>query len=116
MCLCVSDKYGAVSNEGLYDLLIIIAIINFVFQVRVGRGICNEFLDVAFLSSELVFSTAFLINCGMGNSLWTTICHKSVVGGEQDKQAPCKVILLQEAYFLCQSNLMEIITLLARMR
>ena len=38
------------------------------------------FTAMAFLSSRDSFSTTFLNNCGRGESLWTTTCHKAVVG------------------------------------
>ena len=36
--------------------------------------------DVAFLPSRASFYTTFLKNCGRGEILGTTTCHKTVVG------------------------------------
>ena len=38
------------------------------------------FQGVAFLSSQASSSTTFLENCGRGESLETTTCHKTEVG------------------------------------
>ena len=68
------------------------------------------YLDVAFLPFRACFPTIFLTNCGMGESLGTTTCPKTVVGGKQG-HAPCKILSLQQSLFLCQLNFMEIIRL-----
>ena len=74
-----------------------------------------SFQDVAFLPSRNSFSTTFLKNCGKGESHRTTTCLNTVVGGRHG-HAPCKILSLHKASLLCQSNLMEIIRLLAKMR
>ena len=45
----------------------------------------------------------------------TTTYLKTVVMGKQEN-APCKILLLHIDSFLCQSNIMEIIRLLTKMR
>ena len=65
------------------------------------------FQDVAFLPSRASFSTTFLKSYGRGESLVTTTCLKTVVGGKQG-HAPCKILLLQQSLFLCQLNFLEI--------
>ena len=67
-----------------------------------------DFQDVEFLPSRARFSTTFLKNCGRGESLRTTTCPKTVVGGKQS-HAPCKILSLKQNVFLCQLNFMEII-------
>ena len=67
--------------------------------------------DVASLPSEASFSATFLKHCGRGESLGTTTCLRTVVGGKH-RHASCKILLLQQHLFLCQSNFMEIIRLL----
>ena len=56
------------------------------------------FHDVVLLPSRASFSTTFLKNCGRGESLVTTTCHKTVVGGRQG-HAPCRILLLHKACF-----------------
>ena len=56
------------------------------------------FQDVAFMPSQASFSTTFLKKCGRGESLGTTTCLKTVVGGKQG-HAPCKILLLQQSLF-----------------
>ena len=68
-----------------------------------------SFQDVAFLPP------LELDRGGRGESLRTATYLKTVVGGKQG-HAPCKVFPLQQSLFLSQSNLMEIIRLLTRMR
>ena len=51
--------------------------------------------DVAFLLSRASFVTTFLKDCGRGESLATTTCLNTVVGGKQG-HALCKVLLLQQ--------------------
>ena len=41
------------------------------------------FQDLAFLPSRAIFSTMFLKNCDIGESLGTTTSPKIVVGGKQ---------------------------------
>ena len=65
-----------------------------------------SFLDVAFLPSQGSFSTTFIKNCDRGENLWITAYLKTVVGGKQG-HAPCKILLLHEASFLCQLYLMR---------
>ena len=69
--------------------------------------------DVAFLPSKASFSTTFLTNGGRGEGLRTTTCLRTVVRGKQ-VHAPCKMLLLRQSLFLCQSNFMEITRLLLR--
>ena len=69
--------------------------------------------DVAFPPSRLSFPATFLKNCGRGESLRTTTCLKTVVGGKQG-HATCKIFALQQSLFLCQLNFMEIIRLIER--
>ena len=66
-----------------------------------------DFQDVALLPSLVSFSTTFLINCGGGEILDTSTSVITMDGGDQG-HAPCKIILLQQCLFLCQSNFMEI--------
>ena len=73
-----------------------------------GRETHNE-------SSGCSISTTFHKNCGRDESLRTTTFLKTVVGGKQG-HAPCKILSLHEASFLCQSNLMDMIRLLTKMR
>ena len=56
------------------------------------------FLDAAFFSYHASFFTIFLENCGRGESLRTSTCHRSVSGGMQG-YAPCKMHLLQQNLF-----------------
>ena len=58
-------------------------------------------------------STTSPKNCGMDENLWTTTCHKTVVGISKGN-ACCRIRLLQQSLFLCQSNVMEIMRLLQR--
>ena len=69
------------------------------------------FQDVAFPHCRANFPTIFLENYGRGECLETTTCLRTVFGGKQ-VLAPCKMLLLHNASFLCQSNLMEIMRLL----
>ena len=73
-----------------------------------------SFQDVAFLPSKASFSSTFLRNNGRGEGFCITRCAKTVVGGKQG-HAPCRILLLQQSLFLCQSNLMEIMILLQRL-
>ena len=57
-----------------------------------------------------MFSTTFLKTCVRGESLRTSTCHKTVVGGKQG-HASCIILLLQQNPFLCQLDFMEIIRL-----
>ena len=53
------------------------------------------------------------IFCGIFGKLllfFIFACLKAVVGGKQG-HAPCKILLFQQALFLCPSNFMEIIRL-----
>ena len=68
------------------------------------------FQDEASLPSRASFSTMFLNNCGGGESLGTTTCLKTVVGGKQG-HAPSETLLLQQSLFLCRLTFVEIITL-----
>ena len=77
-------------------------------SIRV-RELLMGFQDVAFLLCQARFPPHFL-NCGRCECLGTTICHITVVGGEQG-YAPCKILLLQQSLFLCPLNFMEIIRL-----
>ena len=56
------------------------------------------FQDVVLLPSRASFSTTFLKNCGRGESLGTTTCLITVVGGKQG-HARCKIPLLQQSLF-----------------
>ena len=60
--------------------------------------------DVKFLpffpSRSSLSTSTFLKNCGRGESLRTTTCDKTVVGGKQG-HAPCKILPLQQSIFLC---------------
>ena len=49
--------------------------------IYMGRG-TQCFQDVVFMPSKPSFSNSFLKKCGRGESLWTTTCLKTVVGGE----------------------------------
>ena len=69
------------------------------------------FQDVVFLPLCASFYTTFLKNCGRCESLVTTTCLKTVVVGKQG-HAPCKILLLQQSLFLCQSIFIEILRLL----
>ena len=76
----------------------------------VGELLQLGFQDVSFLPSWATFFTTFLINCGGGESLRTTTCLGTVVGGRQG-HAPCEECLLQQSHILCQLNCVEIIRL-----
>ena len=78
-----------------------------------GGELLIGFQDVVFLPSRACFYTTFLTNCGGSESLKFTTCPMTVVGGEQG-HAPSKIFLLQQSFFLCQSNFMEIIWLIQR--
>ena len=56
------------------------------------------FQDVVFLPSRASFFTTILTNCGIGESLWTNTCHKTLVGGKQ-WHSPSKILFLQESPF-----------------
>ena len=56
------------------------------------------FQDVVFLPIRASFFTTFLRNCGSGDSIRTTTCHKTVVGGKQGNAA-YKIFLLQRSLF-----------------
>ena len=47
---------------------------------------------------QATFSTTFLKNCGRGESLKTTTCVKTVVGGKQG-HAPCEILSLYKTSF-----------------
>ena len=68
------------------------------------------FHDVTFLLSRASFSTIFLKNGGRGESLETATCPKTVAWGRIG-HATCKILLLQQSFFLCHMNFMEIIRL-----
>ena len=70
---------------------------------------CKDLLHLIEFIPLLVFSTTFLTNCGRSESLETTTCPKTVVGGKQG-YAPCKVFLLQQSFFLCQLNFRDLKT------
>ena len=65
-----------------------------------GRGTLNWISGCSIPASRTSFSTTFLKNCGRGESLETTMCNKSVVGGKQG-HVPCRILLLHKASF-CQ--------------
>ena len=69
-----------------------------------------SFLEAAFLPAGASFSTTFLKDYGRGEGLRATTCLRTVVGLRQ-RHPPCKILLLQQSSFLCQSNFMEIIRL-----
>ena len=71
------------------------------------------FQDVAFLPTQASCSTTFHKNCGRGESLWTTTCPITVVGGKQG-HAPSKTFSLQQILFLCQLNFIEVTRLSQR--
>ena len=54
------------------------------------------FQDVVFLPFRASFFTTFLKNCGRGESLETSTCLKTVVGGKQ-VQPVCRIHWLHEA-------------------
>ena len=56
------------------------------------------FPDVAFQPFRASLFTTLLKNCGRGESLETTTCPKTVVGGKQG-HAPWKIPLLQQTLF-----------------
>ena len=60
------------------------------------------------MSSRDSLSTTSRQKCGRGKILGTTTCPRTVVEAKQ-VNAPCKILLLQQSIFLCQSNLNEII-------
>ena len=66
------------------------------------------FQDVSFLPCRASFSTTFLKNCDSGESLGTTTCLKTAVGGKQG-HAPSKILTFQQSIFSCQLNFIEII-------
>ena len=69
------------------------------------------FQDVAFLPSKASLPTTFHTNCGRGESLRTTTCPKTVVGGKQGR-GPCNnTFAPTRSLFVCQSNFMETIRL-----
>ena len=59
-----------------------------------GRETHNPFQDVAFLP-QANFSASFLKKYDRGESLGTTTCLRTVVGGKQG-HAPCKIPFLQQ--------------------
>ena len=58
-----------------------------------------SFQDVAFVPFRASFFTTYLKVCGRGESLGTTTCLGTVVWGTQG-HAPCKILLLHEAFFV----------------
>ena len=58
------------------------------------------FQDVAFLPYRTMFSTSSRENCGRGICLGTTTYLKAVVGGKPE-HAPCVIVSLHEASFVC---------------
>ena len=66
-----------------------------------------DFQDESFLNSLASFCTTFHSNCGRGESLGTTTCLQTVVGGRQ-WQACCWTLDPTKPLFLCPSNFMEI--------
>ena len=71
------------------------------------------FQDVAFLPTRACFGTTFLETEGRDESLRTTMCLKTVVGGKQG-HVPCKALCFNTASVLCQSNFIETMRLLQR--
>ena len=67
------------------------------------RELLMGFQDAAFLPSRASFFNTFFTKCGRGESLGTTTCLKTEVGGMQ-WHAPCKIHSLQQSLILCQLN------------
>ena len=61
-----------------------------------------DFLDVEFPPSRTSFSTTFLENCGIDESLGTTTCLKTVVGVRK-VLLPVKYLCSNKASSLCVS-------------
>ena len=62
--------------------------------------------DVVFLPTEATFPPHFP-KIVVEVSIWTTTCHKTVVGGKRG-HAPSEIHSLQQILFLCQLNFIEI--------
>ena len=60
------------------------------------------FQDVTFLPCRASFPTPFLENCGRDESLGSTTCLSTVVGGKQ-VHAPCMICFFQRSLFFCVS-------------
>ena len=71
------------------------------------------FLVVAFLPSKVSFYTTFFKHCGRGESFGAFTCLRTVAWCRQG-HAACKIFLLQQILFVCQSKLMEITGLTLR--
>ena len=59
--------------------------------------------DVAFLSSQTSFSSAFLEDCGRFEGLRTTIYLRTVVGVKHG-HSTCKILFLHRASFYVNFN------------
>ena len=57
------------------------------------------FQDVHFLPSSASLFATCLKTCGGGEGLGSTTCLRTVVGSKQ-WYAPCKILLLQQNFFL----------------
>ena len=64
-----------------------------------GSGIRNESSGCSVPASRASSSSTFLKNCDGGESLGTTTCRKTVVGGKQG-YAPCKILSPYDSSFL----------------
>ena len=69
--------------------------------------------DVVNLLLRVSFSTTFPKNCGRGESIRSTTFHRNLVGGRKG-MLPVRYFRSNKAYYLCQSNFVDIIKLLQR--
>ena len=108
MCIhtqhCITEEGDrVVKNVGCA----IIVIIKFVDQDIIEFLSCFSYIytylciapNVTFLPSRASFPSTCLKNCGRGESLGITTCHKTMIGGKQG-HAPCKILSLQQSLFL----------------
>ena len=63
--------------------------------------------DAAFMPARDTFNTIFIKNRSRGQDLGNVTSLKTVVKAKQG-HAHCKIILLQQILFLCQSNFFKI--------